>query len=60
MVGYNYDMDKSKKMTADEREATRALGGIAILGGLGYLWLTRQDVPKAPGIVRCTPQEHSN
>ena len=52
MVGYNYDMNKSKKMTADEREATRALGGIAILGGLGYLWLTRQEVPKAPGIVK--------
>ena len=45
MVGYNYDIDKSQKMTPDEREATRALGGIAILGGLGYLWLTRQESP---------------
>ena len=41
MVGWNYDLDKSQKMTTDEREALRTLGGITILGGLGYLWLTR-------------------
>lgn len=51
MVGYNYDMDKSQKMTPDEREATRALGGIAILGGLGYLWLTRQESPKLTSVL---------
>jgi hypothetical protein len=51
MTGYNYDMTKSQKMTPDEREATRALGGIAILGGLGYLWLTRQDTPRPLGTL---------
>ena len=40
MVGYNYDGGGSKRMTTDEREATRALGGIALIGGLTYLWLT--------------------
>lgn len=40
MVGYNFDGGGSKRMTPDEREATRAIGGIALLGGLGYLYLT--------------------
>lgn len=40
MVGYNFDGGGSKRMTTDEREATRALGGIALLGGIGYLYLT--------------------
>ena len=42
MVGWNYEVDKSQKMTTDEKEALRALGGIALLGSLGYLWLTRE------------------
>ena len=47
MVGWNYDLDKSQRMTPDEREALRTLGGLTIVGGLGYLWLTR-DRPIAP------------
>jgi|MDSV01.2.fsa_nt_gb hypothetical protein len=50
MVGWNYDIDKSQKMTADEREALRTLGGIAILGGFGYLWLTRQTPLSTKGL----------
>ena len=48
MTGWNYDISKSQKMTTDEREAVRAVGGLAILGGLGYLWITR----KTPLVVK--------
>ena len=59
MVGYNYDGGGSKRMTTDEREATRALGGIALIGGLTYLWLTSKPSVLPARDLTYSQEEHS-